>query len=310
MENNKKIVILQGVPASGKSTYAKELHEANKNCVIISMDALRESRGSYWIPEQESYIAEVEEFQVISALKNGLIPVIDDTNLNPKTIAKWEALAAKEGATIEYKKFIIDYETACKRDEQRGNKVGRKVIESFFKKYFPNMITYHDEYTCRNIHQKEPGKMEVIICDLDGTISLMKGRNPYDYHRVNEDLPEWRLISMLKSLADHYPIIFLTGRDGTDECKELTVEWITKNFMAKKIELFQDNGKLFREWNWDLYMRAPGDKRPDWEVKYEIYDKFIAPNYQVINIFEDRDSVVKMWRDKGLLCSQVYWGNF
>ena len=57
-------------------------------------------------------------------------------------------------------------------------------------------------------------------------------------------------------------------------------------------------------------MRSKGDHRSDTEVKKEIYDKYIKDKYNILCVFEDRDKVVKMWRDEGLLCNQVYYGDF
>jgi hypothetical protein len=57
-------------------------------------------------------------------------------------------------------------------------------------------------------------------------------------------------------------------------------------------------------------MRTEGDHRSDDIVKKEIYEKRIAPQYDVVIVFDDRDKVVKMWRDLGLLCGQVYYGDF
>jgi hypothetical protein len=62
--------------------------------------------------------------------------------------------------------------------------------------------------------------------------------------------------------------------------------------------------------NWELLMRTEGDHRSDDIVKKEIYEKRIAPQYDVVIVFDDRDKVVKMWRDLGLLCGQVYYGDF
>lgn len=42
-----KILVLQGPPASGKSTYARELAEDDWNWVIVNRDSLREGRGLY-----------------------------------------------------------------------------------------------------------------------------------------------------------------------------------------------------------------------------------------------------------------------
>ena len=57
-------------------------------------------------------------------------------------------------------------------------------------------------------------------------------------------------------------------------------------------------------------MRDKGNFEQDEIIKERIFHKEIEPNYNVLAIFDDRDKVVKMWRNLGLLCNQVYWGNF
>ena len=57
-------------------------------------------------------------------------------------------------------------------------------------------------------------------------------------------------------------------------------------------------------------MREEKDHRPDDIVKEEIYHKYIEDKYNIVCVFDDRDKVVKMWREQGLLCNQVYYGNF
>ena len=52
-------------------------------------------------------------------------------------------------------------------------------------------------------------------------------------------------------------------------------------------------------------MRPFGDRRKDLIVKKELYMNHIHNNYDVICVFEDRQSVVDMWRELGLLCCQV-----
>lgn len=141
----KKIIILQGPPASGKSTLAKKLHEEDQSKVIVSRDAIREARGEYWIPNQEKYISDVEEFMVVSALEHGLTPIIDATNLNKKTIGKWEVIADLHEAEIEYIKCIVPYEEALTRDKDRKRSVGEKVVTDFYERYFPEMITKVEE---------------------------------------------------------------------------------------------------------------------------------------------------------------------
>jgi hypothetical protein len=59
-----------------------------------------------------------------------------------------------------------------------------------------------------------------------------------------------------------------------------------------------------------LYMRRRNDRRPDYIVKAELLDQLLADGYRPIMAFDDRDQVVKMWREKGVPCAQVAEGNF
>src|SRR5918997_1343709 len=60
-----------------------------------------------------------------------------------------------------------------------------------------------------------------------------------------------------------------------------------------------------------LFRRRAGDRRRDTVVKREIYERHIAGHYTVRVVFDDRDQVVRLWRDElDLPCFQVAWGNF
>lgn len=296
-----KILVLQGVPASGKSTWAKEFVKNKKDWVIVSRDSIRESTGNYWVPSREDYISYVEEVQVISALDNDLNVIIDATNLNPKTIDKWKNIASKLDCEITFQMFEIDFKTALERDSNRERRVGKNTLEQFFSKYFPEKLK--DYYTDnRKIKSNDPNKQDCIICDLDGTLCLHQGRSPYDLSKVLEDKPNEQLIKILTALNMQYPIIFLSGREDVDNCKNDTITWISNNYMSK----ISDSSLK----GWDLKMRNKNDYRPDEVIKEEIYHSEIEPHYNVLCVFDDRDKVVKMWRDLGLLCNQVYYGNF
>jgi predicted kinase len=76
--------------------------------------------------------------QVESALECGLTPIIDATNLNKKTIKKWEELAKQYGAGLEFIECVLPYDEALKRDSQRERQVGEKVLRTFYQKYYPH----------------------------------------------------------------------------------------------------------------------------------------------------------------------------
>ena len=92
-----KIYVLIGPPACGKSTLARKMHEEDHNKVIVNRDDIRDARGTYWLPDQEDYISEIEEFEVRAAINRGLSPIIDATNLNLKTLDKWDRLSVELG---------------------------------------------------------------------------------------------------------------------------------------------------------------------------------------------------------------------
>lgn len=291
----KKILVLQGVPASGKSTWAKEFIKGKKDWVIVSRDNIRESTGEYWVPERENYITELEEYAIESALKNNLNVVIDATNLNPKTTSKWINLANKEKVEIEFKMFKISYKEALERDTNRERPVGKKVIRTFFSKYFPDEIAGFSDN--RKIKEADNHLPDAIICDIDGTVALRNNRSPFDYSKVLEDTFDPRMKVLLNALQNHHvKLIFVSGREGTEQCVRDTKKWIGEN--------------IDEHINWTIIFRKAGDYRNDAEVKQEIYDNQIKNRYNVVAVFDDRDRVVKMWRDMGLLCLQVYYGDF
>ena len=136
---------------------------------------------------------------------------------------------------------------------------------------------------------------QVILCDIDGTVALRNGRSPYDYSKVKEDTFDPRMNLLLSSLAEKFTIIFLSGRQGTEQCRKDTEEWLKGNLGLSEV---------------NLIMRKEGDFRPDDVVKDELFKEHIEGKYNVVCVFDDRDRVVKMWRDKGILCNQVYYGDF
>ena len=138
-----------------------------------------------------------------------------------------------------------------------------------------------------------------ILIDIDGTLALKGKRDPYDFSKVSEDLLNLivhDVISAYLSLNPDIEPIFISGR--SDICIEDTLEWLF------------DKCLFLKDSNFKLFMRNNEDYRNDFMVKEEIYLEKIAPYYLVKLIFDDRDSVVKMWRSHGLTCFQVADGDF
>ena len=160
----------------------------------------------------------------------------------------------------------------------------------------------------RQMIEFTPGKRKAIIVDIDGTVALRNNRSPFDYARVGEDSVDHRMAHLLRNLiceCEEYDVFFVTGREAVDNCREDTIKWINDNIYSHTWE-----GIMGPEYNWKLFMRDEGDHRSDEIVKKEIYENHIAPYYDVVCVFEDRNRVVKMWRGLGLLVAQVWDGVF
>ena len=135
---------------------------------------------------------------------------------------------------------------------------------------------------------------KAIIVDVDGTVALRNGRGAFDWARLEEDLPNVPIFELLNRIASSgVSIIFVTGRE--DKYREPTSRWI---------ELFFDH-------SFEIFCRADNDFRKDVLIKYELYMAHIYGQYEVISVFDDRSSVVEMWRNTaGLVCLQVANGEF
>jgi hypothetical protein len=136
--------------------------------------------------------------------------------------------------------------------------------------------------------------VSVVIVDIDGTLADHDGlRGPYEYARVGLDRPFEPIVRLVKLLAEHHGIIFVSGREDT--ARTDTEAWLRRHGIV--------------EWE-ALHMRPAGDYRKDDLVKRELYEAHIEGRYRVELVLDDRSRVVKMWRALGLTCLQVADGDF
>jgi len=276
------LLMLKGLPASGKSTYAKKL--VDKGWVRVNKDDLRAMlNNSKWSKNNEKFVLKVRDFIVSDAISLGKNVVVDDTNFEEKHEEDLRKIANVYGANFEIKFFDTPLKTCLERDSSRPNPVGSKVINDMYKKY----LRPQQEYI------PPEGKPKAIICDIDGTLAEITDRSPYDYTKVKQDILKEPIASILEKFAgDLYTIILLSGRE--DSCRDDTLEWLA------------DNGVDFDY----LYMRKTGDDRNDAIIKKELFEAHVEKNFQVFFVLDDRNRVVDLWRSLGLTCFQVQEGDF
>lgn len=306
-----RLLIMRGLPASGKSTFAKEwVAEDRATRVRVNRDDLRMMihDGFHLKGVTELTIIKARDLLILGLLKAGKDVVVDDTNLPSRTMRDLLNLGRRAGAIITVEDLThVPLEVCIDRDAKRydgansracvGEDVIRQMHQAYIKgKESPLPVPELAPVTPDVVVPYEANETlaKVVLVDLDGTMALMNGRGAYEWHRVDEDLPNTAVIQTVEALhAAGFLVVFASGRDGS--CCDKTVLWLEKHLS------FQD---------WDLYMRPEGDMRKDSIVKLEIFNNHIRNRYNVQMVLDDRDQVVELWRSLGIPCFQVAPGAF
>jgi len=155
-----------------------------------------------------------------------------------------------------------------------------------------------------------------IIFDLDGTLADIEDRrilamNEYtnkmnwevffDSKNIHLDKPKTEVIMMAQALkAFGYKIAILSGRSKAT--KDETKDWLKQYEVPYDILKLRPTGN---KWKW----------MPDQKLKLGWFNDLWVNDenkseHEVVAVFDDRDKVVKMWREIGLTCMQVAPGDF
>ena len=135
-----KVLILKGLPASGKSTFAKELLAKEPGIwKRINKDLLREllDNGEF-SSKNEEFVSSIQESILRSALRKGYNIVYDNCSLSSYIWNRLCEICESIGdITVEEKTFVVDVEECIKRDSLREGKakVGEQVIRDMYKRY-------------------------------------------------------------------------------------------------------------------------------------------------------------------------------
>ncbi|MEV0996880.1 AAA family ATPase [Nonomuraea sp. NPDC050202] len=299
------LIYTRGLPASGKSTWAKQWVAENVGGrARVNKDDLRAmAHNSEFVPGvTEQRINTVRDSTILGLLTAGVDVVCDDTNLPQRVARGLHQLAAKAGADVHVRDFTtVPLQVCLERDAARPQSVGEKVIRGMHERYLKG----------RTLPLPAPaaaprGKLLVpytpptgrltkaFLLDVDGTAALMGDRSPYDLSRVGEDLPNKPVLDVARSMYWRgWDCIVLSGRD--EICRDETVRWL-RYHLGIPIH--------------GPFMRAAGDRRADWIVKAELFDEHVRDHFIVDFVLDDRDQVVQMWRRLGLTTFQVAEGNF
>ena len=289
------LLVLKGLPASGKSTYAESLVE--QGYVRVNKDTIRldprlfPDGYNFKNRSHEKKVIKERNRQIIEALGNNKDVVVDDTNLNPVHIKDILNIAKQHGATfmVDDSFMQVPLHECIERDKNREDSVGESAIRGMYHQFIrksPQALEY------------DPALPMAVICDIDGTLAHMNGkRNPYDWHKVGLDDVDEGVAHLIDALrcVDYAKVFLFSGRN--EVCRPETEEWLERNdidydALYMRPQFFED-GKT--ENNLD-----------DRVIKADMLRDHIVGKYNVLFVVDDRPKVCRMWRDDfGLRTLQV-----
>lgn len=300
------LFLTKGLPASGKSSWARSKVEHAKKTARVNYDDIRKMMGG---EPPEAAVQEAAKAAARQLLHKGWDVIVDNTNLTESAIARWTELANQNKAKVEIVDFTrVSVETCVSRDNIRqGNeRVSPPVIWTMALK--AGLIKFSNK--------------PIAIVDVDGTLACHDGiRSPYDeslvhldteypvVHQWVKNLVHWKGYCMgcyrlIESYADgaveqgiqvcrcvtpalvpEYEVVVVSGR--STRCALSTYNWL------------YSRGIPFSY----IFMRNRGDNKPDVLVKQEILDAMLKliSKEQIAFALDDRPCVVKeVWRKNGI----------
>lgn len=301
-----KLLILVGAPGSGKSTFAKYFLRTEENWVRVNRDDFRMMQfgdtkmNSFY----EERISKMVGASTIALLKSKTNVIIDATNCGLRTIEDMIETYT-EYADIQFKVFDLPTEELVSRCDKRNAEIGKFIPKRAIEKYVNQLRFTKEKFDFQPIPRRlketenkyvtqNENLPKAVICDLDGTLSILNGRDPYNASTCENDLlnkPVAKVLEMANN--EDYKIILLSGRENV--YREPTVRFLQKYNIDYDL----------------LIMRNANDFRKDSIIKREIFENEIQGKYFVEFLLDDRNQVVDMWRKElGLPCFQVNYGDF
>ena len=304
-----KMLVTKGLPGCGKTEAIRAFLVKNRTYVNICKNDLRNMQfGSFanykYTDKNEEYIKNLEIELVKSVINTGKNIVISDTNITFHEIKLWERIAKENNYHFEVMDFfdifvkgkdfihpyfaVRDFVKECKmRNLDNVRSVPETIIDIMANEHYykPKSIPFFHNHSIQ----------DCVLVDVDGTLAHMNGRFEFDLTRVSSDTPDKNVIEMIKAEKFYHNKIIVVMSGRSESCLVDTARWLEKYNIPYDY----------------LFMRELKDNRPDEEVKYDLYMKYIHGKFNAVRVYDDRNKVVHMWRHLlNLKVMQVQEGYF
>lgn len=196
----RNLIILRGIPASGKSTFVKNYEQ-----YVVSSDNLRllyagieyDLEGRQRISQKADKKVWNTLFEIVEGrMKDGLLTIIDATHTSEKSIKAYDKLCEKYNYRMTIVEFNVDVEEAIKRNNSRieYKQVPENVIRDMAERMKQPLSEKHQR--CMISSEKYSFMVDVLIYlnTLSPTQYIMKQNKVVvfgDIHSSYEPLKEY-----------------------------------------------------------------------------------------------------------------------
>ncbi|MDD7969057.1 AAA family ATPase [Actinomycetospora lemnae] len=277
----------RGLPASGKSTWARALVAARRpgSILRVNRDDLRRSMvdPAYAAPVDavERRISAAEWRLVRGALLDGVDVVVDATNLRAGPARRWLALAAACGADVHVEDVVADLEECVRRDAARPavERVGEEHLRDLAARFL-------DPATGRPAPLEEPARLSSAggapYRPVPGTppavLVVVEGITDPDGEPVDA------AVAVVRALAEAgHRVIACSPRPEED--RAVVASWLARH-VAVAVEA--------------LLLRPVRDRRADGTALLALFDAHVRDRYTVTAVVEGRPRAARVWAGVGL----------
>ena len=287
-----------GLPASGKSSAARQLIGSSDDWVQVEKDIIRKESNLFDGGEynhqrgDEAIVVRERNKRIREAIRSGKSVIVSDCNLDPRHRSQLRLIATECGVDLEVDNSFLDVPLlkCVERDAEREDSVGKDVILDMYYKHV------HHEYFSRRPDWKERLNRAYVI-DLDTALSSKKfGVGWYSDDGIDFSSPNIAIMHILDALDVFSRDDLLKKRTKYDHIIIISGTRESSRSIAEK---WLDEHEIYYD---ELLMRDDGDYRDEAEVKRDLYNIYIKKKYDVVAVFEGSKAATDMWRrDLGLM---------
>lgn len=307
-----KALVTIGVPASGKTTFAKKWEDEDPdNRWVVELDEIRKeyspdkdlNRYSF---KNEEKVADEFYKSISFAWSCDKDICISNTNVNGKYLDVLLSFLDDLDFEVTFKVFHKSFRDLVRDDKKRNKMVGSEVIYKMLLNFnklrqtHPHVFEQDNHWLekdfpiIKKVENKYPvseNKPCVAIIDIDGTLADMGKRNPYDYEAAINDTARKDVALLVNALHKEHTVVFVSGR--SEDARVVTEEWLHGLYRDRVLDFDPVEES-------HILMRCSGDTRQDWIVKYEIYRDIVSQMGELKVVVDDRPQVIRMWEMLGV----------